>query len=130
MGSRTRGHGPVFTFHGRSVPDGVDVGWMPAAWRQLNPWNPLRRRPPIEEGAAEATASLGIGLEALRSEGREARLRAARRSLAQLLRAKGYRLHEIGEVIGREEAAISRLLLRARGCEEGEAEYWPASVAA
>jgi transcriptional regulator len=43
------------------------------------------------------------------------------------LKAKGYKLHEIGRVLGREEAAISRLVLRAAECGEEAAEHGAAA---
>lgn len=96
--------------------------------RQFNPWA-RRSRPPIDQAAEELVELLGLRIPELRSESREARLRNGRRNLAQVLRGKGYRLHEIGTVLGREEAAVSRLLLRARGCAEAEAEYLPSAAA-
>ena len=97
--------------------------------RRVNPGPWKRRAPerPAQDEARELAAGLGWKLEELDESGAQAAARSARREVAVALRAKGYRLHEIGRVLGREEAAISRLVMRAAECREEEAEYGAAA---
>lgn len=91
--------------------------------RQVNPWV---ARPPakkVEEAVLEVAAGLGLDVATVVSGGQRAAMRAGRREIAEALRGRGYRLYEIGRVLGREEAAISRLLARAEGCRENAAGY-------
>jgi REP element-mobilizing transposase RayT len=94
-------------------------------WRPMHrgPWTRNPPREAIESEAEETARRAGWNLDCL--AGREARreLQQARRTVAVELRARGYRLHQIARVLGRQEAAISRLLQRAEGCAESEARY-------
>jgi hypothetical protein len=105
----------LFTPGKRGLPallgDLALVQWRPM---RRGPWN---RRPPPEaiEAAAERSAlRLGWDMRLLADRDARRELQDARRDMAAQLRRSGYRLHQIANVLGRQEAAISRLMQRAK----------------
>lgn len=102
------------------------AGYRPMAdlgRKLVSPWKVELPQKSVEEAAQEVAEQKGLELAKLVGGGQQARLRAGRRELAQALRKHGYRLHQIGQVLGREEAAICRLLARAERCAEDEVDY-------
>lgn len=91
--------------------------------RQEGPWTMRRPTRPIWEAVAEVEQDLGIGNAEIASGGQTPAERDARRRVAAALREQGYYLHEIATVLGRQEAAVSRMLRRVDRCAEAQVEY-------
>jgi REP element-mobilizing transposase RayT len=81
---------------------------------QKSPWKTQPPSKPIEEVFAELAEAAGFSMERLRSASREPPWPQARRALAVQLRLRGYRLYEIGRVLGRQEAAVCKLVRGSR----------------
>jgi putative transposase len=92
--------------------------------QRLGPWNTPAPERPVEAAADGWAQEHGLRLDELKTA-RGARSRQLRRELAIELRARGYRLHQIGQMLGREVSTVSRTLLMARGCSESAASYGP-----
>jgi hypothetical protein len=90
--------------------------------QQRAPWNVPEPGLPVESAADAWARQRGLDLEALKRV-RDTQSRNLRRELAIELRARGYRLHQIGRMLGRQASSVSRTLLLARGCSEAAATY-------
>ena len=86
------------------------------------PWNVPEPEQAVETAAEAWARQRGLELETLKRF-RDTQSRRLRRELAMDLRARGYRLHQIGRMLGRQVSSVSRTLLLARGCSESAATY-------
>jgi len=86
------------------------------------PWNVAQPALPVEAAAHAWAQQRGLQLETLKGL-RDTESRRLRRDLAVDLRRRGYRLYQIGQMLGRQVSSVSRTLLIARGCSESAATY-------